>query len=71
MVEFLSLLILALVTILALGAAALLQWLLLRAALGLAQPASIRPAAAGRLAARPELARGTMQLARAYAARRQ
>ena len=65
MVEFLSLLTLALVTLLALGAAALLHWLLLRAVLRAAQPATIR-----RASARPELVRGTAQLARAYAARR-
>jgi len=65
MVALLSLVTLAVVTILALGAAALLHWLLLRVALRLMQPASIRP-----IPARPELARGTMQLARAYAPRR-
>jgi hypothetical protein len=66
MVEFLSLLTLALITILALGAAALLHWVLLRVALRLMQPASVRP-----VPARPQLVRGTMDLARAYAPRRQ
>lgn len=65
MVEFLSLLTLALATILALGAATLLHWVLLRVTLRLMQPASIRPVP------RPQLVRGTMQLARAYAPRRQ
>jgi hypothetical protein len=65
MVEFLSLLTLALATILALGAAALLHWVLLRVTLRLMQPASIRPVP------HPQLVRGTMQLARAYAPRRQ
>jgi hypothetical protein len=65
MVAFLSLLTLAVATVLALGAAALLHWLLLRAALRLMQPASIRP-----IPPRPALARGTMQLVRAYAPRR-
>jgi hypothetical protein len=65
MVALLSLVTLAVVTILALGAAAAMHWLLLRVALRLMQPASIRP-----VPARPELVRGTMQLARAYAPRR-
>ena len=65
MVALLSLLTLAVVTLLALGAAAALHYLLLRVALRLMHPASIRP-----VPARPALAHGTMQLARAYAPRR-
>lgn len=65
MVAFLSLLTLAVVTIIALGAAALLHWILLRIALRLMQPASIRAIPAPRA-----LARSTMQFARAYSPRR-
>ena len=59
MVEFLSLLTLALVTLLALGAAALLHWLLLRAVLRAAQPATIRATGIAKVPARQDLARGT------------
>ena len=56
---------LAIATMFAVTAAAALNWLCLRAAIVLMQPATAR-----RLAARTELARGTGQLARAYASTR-
>ncbi|MGA2419277.1 MAG: hypothetical protein ABSG69_04290 [Candidatus Acidiferrum sp.] len=63
MFNFLALLV---TTLLALGIAVLLDWLLLRAAFGLMQP----PAPRAVIWSGPELVRGTRQLIRAYAAQR-
>ncbi len=52
---------LVITTMFATAAAVALQWLFLRAAFLMMQPATAR-----RLAARTQLARGTAQLARAY-----
>ena len=56
---------LAIATMLAIAAAAALHWLGLQAAFVLMQPATVR-----RAAGRSELARGTTQLARAFASHR-
>ena len=56
---------LALATIFAAAAAVAFDWLLLRAAFHLMKPATAR-----RAPVRTELARGTMQLARAFDSRR-
>ncbi len=56
---------LVIVTMFATAAAVALQWLFLRAAFLMMQPATAR-----RLSARTELARGTAQLARAYSTTR-
>jgi hypothetical protein len=57
--------ILAVATMFAVAAAAGLNWLFLQAAFVLMQPATAR-----RISARPNLARGTAQLARAFASNR-
>jgi len=49
----------------AVAAAAAFHWLLLQAAFSM-----MRPATARRISVRPELARGTAQLARAFASQR-
>ena len=54
-------------TLLAAGAAVLLDWLLLRVAFQLMQPAAKRAVV---WSGRPELARGTRQLIRAYGTQR-
>lgn len=56
-------------TLLALGIAVLLDWLLLRAAFRLMQPAQ-PPVQRAAIWSRPELVRGTRQLIRAYEAQR-
>jgi hypothetical protein len=56
---------LAIATLFAVAAAAGVHWLLLRAAFVLMQPATAR-----RISPRPDLARGTAQLARAFASNR-
>jgi hypothetical protein len=63
MIALLGFTALAVATILALAAGTALQWLLLRAACYLLQPAAVRPV-------RSELARGAAQLARAYVTHR-
>jgi hypothetical protein len=63
MVHFMALLV---TTLLAVGVAALLDWLLLRAAFHLMQPADRAVVWSGG----PELVRGTRQLVRAYGAQR-
>ena len=65
MIAMLDFATLAIATMLAITAAAALHWLGLRAAFVLMQPATAR-----RRAVRSELARGTAQLARAFAAHR-
>jgi hypothetical protein len=65
MIALLSFTTLAVATILALAAGTAFQWLLLRAACYLMQPAAAR-----RRPVRSELARGTAQLARAYVTHR-
>jgi hypothetical protein len=65
MIALLSFTTLAVATIFALAAGTAFQWLLLRAACHLMQPA-----AAHRRPVRSPIARGTAQLARAYAAHR-
>ncbi|HYL83633.1 MAG TPA: hypothetical protein VE263_05325 [Candidatus Angelobacter sp.] len=62
MIAILNFTTLAIATIFAAAAAAGLNWLCLRAAFFLMQPATAR-----RITPRPELARGAAQLARAYA----
>lgn len=62
MIAVLNFVILAIATVFAVAAAAGLNWICLHAAIVLMQPATAR-----RVAARPELERGTTQLARAYA----
>ena len=56
---------LAIATMFAVAAAAALHWLFLQVAFALMQPATAR-----RVSARPDLARGTAQLARAFASNR-
>jgi hypothetical protein len=56
---------LAIATLFAVAAAAGLNWLFLQVAFALMQPATAR-----RIPARPDLARGTVQLARAFASNR-
>jgi hypothetical protein len=56
---------LAIATMFAIAAAAGLNWLFLQAAFVLMQPATAR-----RISARPDLVRGTTQLARAFASNR-
>jgi len=56
---------LAIATMFAIAAAAGLNWLFLQAAFVLMQPATAR-----RISVRPDLARGTTQLARAFASNR-
>jgi hypothetical protein len=56
---------LAIATLFAVAAAAGLNWLCLQAAFALMQPATAR-----RISPRPDLARGTAQLARAFASNR-
>jgi hypothetical protein len=65
MIAMLELTILALITILAVAAAAGLHWLLLKAAFLMVRPATVQ-----RIPARTELARGTAQRARVYSAQR-
>ena len=65
MIALLSFTTLAVATILALAAGTAFQWLLLRAACHLMQPAT-----AQRRPARTELVRGTAQLARAFVSHR-
>jgi hypothetical protein len=62
MVQFATLVV---ATMFAVAAAAVLHWLLLKAAFRI-----MRPATARRIPARTELERGTAQLARAYSAPR-
>lgn len=64
MITMLNFTILAITTMFAVAAAAALSWMLLRVAFVLMQPAS---ATARRVPVRTDLARGTAQLARAYA----
>jgi hypothetical protein len=64
MVTMLNFTILAFTTMFAVAAAAALSWLFLRVAFVLMQPAT---ATARRAPVRTDLARGTAQLARAYA----
>ena len=64
MVHFMALLI---TTLLAVGVAVLLDWLLLRAAFHLMQPVANRAVV---WSGGPELVRGTRQLVRAYGAQR-
>lgn len=65
MIAMLELTTLAIATMFAVAAAAGLHWLCLKAAFLM-----MRPATARRIPARTELARGTAQLARAFASRR-
>ncbi len=65
MIAMLQFTTLVIATMLAAVAAVALQWLFLRAAFLM-----MRPATARRIPVRTELVRGTVQLARAYAARR-
>jgi hypothetical protein len=60
---------LAITTMFAAAAAAGLHWLFLKAAFRMMQPATARRVSA-RAELRSELARGTVELARAYSARR-
>jgi hypothetical protein len=62
MIAMLDFATLAIATMFAVAAAAGLNWLFLQAAFVLMQPATAR-----RISARPGLARGTAQLARAFA----
>jgi hypothetical protein len=65
MITMLDFATLAIATMFAVAAAAGLNWLLLQAAFALMQPAT-----AWRISLRPDLARGTAQLARAFASNR-
>ncbi len=65
MISMLQFAALIIATVFATATAVALQWLFLRAAYVMMQPATAR-----RLSARTELARGTAQLARAFAAQR-
>ncbi|OLB84804.1 MAG: hypothetical protein AUI12_12570 [Acidobacteria bacterium 13_2_20CM_2_57_6] len=65
MIAMLELTILALITIFAVAVAAGLHWLFLKVAFLMMQPAT-----APRIPARTQLARGTKQLARAFASQR-
>lgn len=65
MITMLDFAILAIATLLAAAIAAALHWLFLRVAFALMQPATAR-----RVPPRTELARGTAQLARAFATNR-
>jgi len=65
MIAMTSLATLAIATMFAVAAAAGLTWIVLQVALALMQPASAR-----RTSPRAELAHGTVQLARAFAAHR-
>jgi hypothetical protein len=65
MIAMLDFATLAIATMFAIATAAGLNWLLLQAAFALMQPATAR-----RIAPRPDLARGTTQLARAFASNR-
>jgi hypothetical protein len=65
MAGLLNLLILVTATCFALAAAAALEWMVLCTALQLMRPAVVR-----QVTVRPELARGTPQVARAFAVRR-
>jgi len=65
MITMLDFAILAIATMLAVAAASALSWFLLRVAFALMHPATAR-----RIPSRTELASGTAQLARAYAANR-
>jgi hypothetical protein len=65
MITMLDFAILAIATMFAVAAAAALSWTFLRVAFVLMHPATAR-----RIPPRTELARGTVQLARAYAANR-
>ena len=62
MIAMLDFATLVIATMFAVAAAAGLNWLFLQAAFALMQPATAR-----RISARPDLARGTVQLARAFA----
>ncbi len=65
MIAMLHFAVLAITTMFAAATAAAFHWLLLQAAFSM-----MRPATARRIPARPELARGTAQLARAFASQR-
>ena len=65
MISMLNFAILAIATMFAVAAAAALSWMFLRVAFVLMQPATARS-----IPTRTELARGTPQLARAFAANR-
>jgi hypothetical protein len=65
MITMLNFAILAIATMFAVAAAAALSWMFLRVAFMLMQPATAR-----QVPPRAELARGTAQLARAFAANR-
>ena len=65
MIAVLDLVSLVVATVVAGAAAVALQWLLIRVAMQL-----MRPATARQIHVRTELARGTMQLARAFSPRR-
>lgn len=65
MINMLDFAILAIATMFAVAAAAALSWMFLRLAFALMQPATVR-----RVSPRTQLARGTAQLARAYATNR-
>jgi hypothetical protein len=65
MIAILNFAILAIATMFAILAAATLHWMFLEVTFALMQPAT-----AGRIASRTDLARGTAQLARAYASNR-
>jgi len=65
MISLLEFAILAIATMFAVAAAAALSWMFLRVAFALMQPATAR-----RIPSPTALARGTAQLARAYAANR-
>ena len=65
MISLLDFALLAIATLFAVAAAAALSWAFLRVAFALMHPATAR-----RIPPRVELARGTAQLARAYAANR-
>ena len=65
MIAMLNVAVLAIATMFAVASAAALSWIFLRVAFMLMQPATAR-----RVPPRTELARGTAQLARAFAANR-
>lgn len=65
MIAMLDFAILAIATMFAVAVAAALSWMFLRVAFALMHPATAR-----QIPARPQLAGGTAQLARAYAANR-
>jgi len=65
MIAMLQFATLFIVTLFAVAAAVALHWLFLRVAFLLMQPATAR-----RISVRPELARGTAQLARVFASQR-